>query len=655
MIRRERRKNRILWDQIEICPAVQLKFGIKRKILSLAQQNLARRGLIHYANDKVDLKGRWDNSPRFGSRLALKLTNRSSSSIRIARLVFPTENGLDDFIKGFNAGSISFLRNGYQSWSTARSYKLKDKPLRPWLSLVSLASSNMANLPSNTAGILSSEMYSIITDLKSKESFLVGQGPPFNHFFYIRLNLYPRLGKTSHFELVFDFGRKLMAPGETIDLDAIIMAKGELAALQDNYFSLIRKKMRIRIPAKSHTGWCTWYYYFNRINPQLILDNLREAQQRKLPLDYFQIDDGYQKMVGDWLDLAPMFEGRMEYLADSIKEAGYRPGIWVAPFVADKKSDLARNHPEYLLRNEFGQPIVAGYNIFWPGHWYYGLDITNPRFEEYIRRVIRTLVREWGFAYLKCDFLFGGCLRGGTHNDLTLSRAEVLKRGMAIIRQEAGRKTVIVGCGMPLSTGIGTIDAMRVGPDTGPYWKKLSGALLNTGAMVGARNSIRNVLVRSAMHRQLWLNDPDCLMMRTKKTHLKATERFTQINAIILSGGLLLYSDDLSSLPDTAYSEMETITALSRECAGGTAIAIDLMEREMPELYYNSAGYLGVFNFLDRKVSKRVDLTALPGKPIARLVDVWTGEQLSDRNGPVVSLGRMPPHSSRLFKLTVAS
>jgi alpha-galactosidase len=513
----------------------------------------------------------------------------------------------------------------------------------------------MANLPSNTAGMLSSEMYSIITDFESGESFLVGQGPPFNHFFYIRLNFYTRKEKMSHFELVFDFGRKLMAPGETIDLDEIIMAKGELAALQENYFSLVRKKMRIKIPSGSPTGWCTWYYYFNHINPQSILENLAQAQKRKLPLDYFQIDDGYQKMVGDWLDLTPEFEGRMRYLSDSIRKAGYRPGIWIAPFVADKKSTLARHHPEYLLRNEFGKPIVAGYNVFWPGHWYYGLDITNPRFEEYIRRVIRTLVREWGFTYLKCDFLFGGCLRGGTHNDLTLSRAEVLKRGMAIIRQEAGRKAVLVGCGMPLSTGIGTVDAMRVGPDTGPYWRKLSGALLNTGAMVGARNSIRNVLVRSAMHRQLWLNDPDCLMIRKKKTRLRAAERFTQINAIILSGGLLLYSDDLAGLSESAYNEMETITALSRECAGGTAVAIDLMEREIPELYYNSAGYLGVFNFLDRSAKKKIDLSSLPEDPACELVDIWTGETIEARDGPIVSLGKMPPHSSRLFKLKADS
>ena len=182
-----KRNYEILWDEIEINPSVQLKFGIKRKVIPLQNMSSGPRGSLHYMNEYIELKGRWDNSPGFGSLLSLRMTNISDSSIRITRLVFPTENGLDDYIKDFDPKSLSFFRNGYQSWSTARSYKVKDKPLRPWLSLVSLASSNMANLPSNTAGMLSSEMFSIICDSQKNEDFLIGQCDPFNQFFYIFL------------------------------------------------------------------------------------------------------------------------------------------------------------------------------------------------------------------------------------------------------------------------------------------------------------------------------------------------------------------------------------------------------------------------------------------------------------------------------------
>ena len=650
---KEKRNYEILWDEIEINPSVQLKFGIKRKVIPLQNMSNGPRGTLHYMNEHIELKGKWDNSPGFGSLLSLRLTNISSSSIRITRLVFPTENGLDDYIENFDPKSLSFLRNGYQSWSTARSYKVTDKPLRPWLSLVSLASSNMANLPSNTVGMLSSEMFSIICDSQKDVDFLIGQCDPFNQFFYIRLNLFESRAIKSHFELVYDFGRKLIAPGESLDLDRIIMAKGGSNNLQKQYFSYIKDRMKIKVPKDNVKGWCTWYYYYNKISPDDVLKNLEAIRKRELPLDFIQIDDGYQQKVGDWLKLQPDFAGKMPVISEAIRKAGYKPGIWIAPFVAERKSELAEVHPEYLMRDEYGKAITAGYNFFWPGRWYYGLDITNPRFEEYIRNVIRTIVHEWGFPYLKCDFLFGGCLRGGTHHDLTFSRAEVLKHGMNIIREEAGKDAFIVGCGMPLSTGIGTVDAMRVGPDTGPYWKNSGMGLLNTGAIVGTRNSLRNFMVRSAMHKRLWLSDPDCLMIRDENTRLTSHERISQINAIILSGGLLLYSDDFTSLPDRTFDEMETINTLSEACFDGLPVAVDLMDREIPEIFYNTAGYLGIFNFSRRNSTKSFDMGLLPdgNRQVTRLQDVWNGEIFEIDGTAQVTLDSMPSHSSRLFRV----
>ena len=235
----ETRPPRISWDQVPVAPAIQLKYGIQRRLSRLEPLPVERRGEILYGGDQVRLHGSWDNSPEFGSLLSLELTNTSEESIRVARLIFPTENGLDSFLSGFKPDNISFLRNGYQSWSTARSYRLRDKPLRPWLSLISLASSNMANLPSNTAGIFSSEMFSVVTDRASSDSFLVGQTPPFNQFLYIRLNIHTEQSRASTFEIVFDFGRKLVRPGETVRLDGILMAKGETISLQAQYFDYV--------------------------------------------------------------------------------------------------------------------------------------------------------------------------------------------------------------------------------------------------------------------------------------------------------------------------------------------------------------------------------------------------------------------------------
>lgn len=644
---------KILWDQIGINPSIQLKFGIKRKLFHLTKQFTKNRSNLYYVNNYIELKGKWDNSPAFGSLLNLKLKNISDSSIRITRLVFPAENGLDNFLKGFESNNTSFLRNGYQSWSTSKSYRLKEKPLRPWLQLVSLVSSNMANLPSNTPGNLSSEMYSIICDLNTGNSFLVGQTNPFNQFFYIRLILHKKEKKTNYFELVYDFGRKMVLPGETIQLDGIIMAQEHASILLDQYFKYIKNKMKINLINKQMKGWCTWYYYYNKITPEIIHKNISILKSKKINIDFIQIDDGYQKYVGDWLDLKTKFKDRMKEISNTINEAGFRAGIWLAPFIADKKSELVRFHPEYILKNEYGNPLIAGYNPLWPGKYYYGLDITNPRFEEYIRKVIRTYVHEWGYTYLKLDFLFGGCLRGGTHHKLEFSKAEVLKYGMKVIHEEAGKNVIYTGCGMPISTGIGNVDLMRIGPDTGPFWNKFTDSFLHTGAMNGVRNSIRNFMARSMMNKYLWINDPDCIMIRKKRTNLNLNQRLSQINAIILSGGLLTYSDDFSELSDDILNEINKINYLSEKCFNGNAIVCDLMEQPIPEIYYNTSGYIGIFNFKKITVEKEINLNDyidIPNK-ISKLKDVWNKEIIKIKNNKIIKIDKMHAYSSRLFEI----
>jgi alpha-galactosidase len=238
---------------------------------------------------------------------------------------------------------------------------------------------------------------------------------------------------------------------------------------------------------------------------------------------------------------------------------------------------------------------------------------------------------------------------------------------MEVIREEAEDTTredvFIVGCGMPLSAGIGTVDAMRVGPDTGNYWVNTQGKLLRTGAMVGVRNSIRNTIVRGAMHNALWLNDPDCLMLRQNGTRLSPAQRRAQINAIALSGGLLLYSDDFAALSGSETAELQVIQAVSQACFGGRLLPLDMMDRELPRIVLNTAGYLGVFNVARRKrlitipmgdLLDRAEVVASIWKQKwsqPRLMhEVWTGERVAVDRLELV-LGPLGPYESRLYHL----
>ena len=72
------------------------------------------------------------------------------------------------------------------------------------------------------------------------------------------------------------------------------------------------------------------------------------------PFEVFQLDDGSQANIGDWLRTNDTFPSDLDAIADAIRAAGRTPGIWLAPFLAAADSDLAAEHPGWLA------PLPAG-------------------------------------------------------------------------------------------------------------------------------------------------------------------------------------------------------------------------------------------------------------------------------------------------------
>src|SRR5260370_32041139 len=85
---------------------------------------------------------------------------------------------------------------------------------------------------------------------------------------------------------------------------------------------------------------------------------------------------------------------------------------------------------------------------------------------------------------------------------------------------------------------------MRSGPDVAADWETAAGAEPGKEYAIGA------VVARSFMHRRLWLNDADCVMLRAKETGLSADERHALRWTVAASGGMLLISDDMRLLSE---------------------------------------------------------------------------------------------------------
>lgn len=158
------------------------------------------------------------------------------------------------------------------------------------------------------------------------------------------------------------------------------------------------------------------------------------------------------------------------------------------------------------------------------------------------------------------------------------------------MRRGAGDDAFILGCGVPLSHVVGVVDGNRIGSDVAPSWTlpdDHDGIPGYSDGEPATLHAFRNTVARSFMHRRLWLNDPDCLMLRTEDTSLSAEAARTWAHTVAASGGMALVSDDLSLLGTGARALLDEVVAIGREADaeavdGAAPRASDLLEPGVP-------------------------------------------------------------------------
>jgi alpha-galactosidase len=238
--------------------------------------------------------------------------------------------------------------------------------------------------------------------------------------------------------------------------------------------------------------WCSWYHYFLDVTPADIEENLAAMDRLDLPVDVVQVDDGWQRGIGDWDAYSDRFRALPDLVA-RIHESGRRAGIWVAPLTVGSESRLAREHIDWLVGD-------GGRN--W-GQSLHGLDVTHPAAAAHLHDSLDAL-RGLGIDYVKLDFLYTGALPGRRHEDV--SPVAAYRRGLALVREALGENTYLLGCGAPLLPSVGLLDAMRVSADVinpeddEPGFARLRGE--------------RAIRRRAWQHGRFWVNDPDCFVAR---------------------------------------------------------------------------------------------------------------------------------------------
>lgn len=314
------------------------------------------------------------------------------------------------------------------------------------------------------------------------------------------------------------------------------------------YYHALNRK---RCP-KAPTGWMSWNTYFDKATAE---DNLAEARIGKKYLQPFGCEfwsiESWQGNsphlpVSDFHNMnlevdTVKFPKGMKQLADDIREMGFRPGLWTAPF-GTGNNEFYKAHRSWFLHDKQGKPISS-----WNGR--YTLDPTVPEAREHLKKIHQIASREWGYEYFKIDGMSGRSQGYCAH---LYERPEIKARFhdpdcpnpfelcIKAFREGIGEDRVFLACQghtsgpEPLYADASRIGADIVHPNQPVKWDNV----LNQG-----RCTINQVFT----HNIVMVNDPDTLLVHD----LPLEEARVSATIVALPGQLTFFGDKLAGLSDS--------------------------------------------------------------------------------------------------------
>ena len=468
------------------------------------------------SNNDFDLEVKQD-----GKKTAVTLTAKEEIELIKASDYLPVQ---------VNSKDLYFL-NGYQSWTDTKEFKLSDR-LRDVRKCPHIISHMFALAKYGDAHIVRyarsrSHGYDVFYSKGQNESFIYNLN---GNVAYLIIELLKKHRESIRI---------------TSDLEGLKLKKGESVKVFDYYFTKDLKEgfefFNKQLPLLNKEklfGYTSWYNYYQNINEEIILRDLKALDDR---FNLFQIDDGYETFVGDWLDVDPKkFPNGLEPIVKEIHSRGFKAGLWLAPFVAETKSKVFQEHPEYFVKDKNGKPFKGGGN--WSGQ--YCLDLTNEAARNHIKKSLEHYM-DMGFDFFKLDFLYAAGLplyEGKT-------RCMVQKEAYDFLR-EVLKDKLILGCGANIINCYGAFDYLRIGPDVSLSFDDVFYMKLLHRERPSTKVALQNTIYRSIFDQRWFANDPDVFLLRDSNIKLSFEQRIalTTINALF--GSVLMTSDNIAEYDD---------------------------------------------------------------------------------------------------------
>lgn len=401
-------------------------------------------------------------------------------------------------------------------------------------------------------------------------------------------------------------------------------------------------------------GWSTWDYYFTSATEDDVKENVDFIAADKVlskKVRYIALDDGWQQREGDWKS-GCRFPNGLKSLVDYIKDKGFEAGIWVAPTRLHGTCGTVRRRYDFLMRNEYGDPIKD--------EDMYVLDPTHPDGEKFIRETFSYLAN-CGFTFYKLDFVSNLVKYEQRFYDKTAGPYDALKKLFEIVRETVPKGSHIMGCSLPYGADPDICDSKRTGLDIHNVWGHVK---MCTGG----------ALPQFAANGKLYRNDLDYLVVRGKDTsddkmtnvlnsslgYRKAnptnsfvwrfgedfsyTEAKTWSTILLLSGSSVFMGDCLPKLNEKGLDLIRK-TVENSDFFPATPISGD---ETLPSVWYKKElSKLYIVNFTDEKQEYFVNLKDI-GLLEGTYVEIFTGEEFCLNGEKTVSL---EPHASLALKL----
>ena len=472
---------------------------------------------------KTDNENVLINETKKGSRRTVTVTALSDIVLSDAYMYFK---------KYFNPED-SIMANGYQSWTATKEFSMGENL------------KDLDRLPKRITDKYSFKAYGSQAFWKNAKkvplgfdfSYINGESPLFIGSYNYK-NAYLLIWfeeENNRIKLQSDVEGKVLYAGETYTIFDFVTAPSG-----DNYFNSLVPRTD-----KKLFGYTSWYNHYQNINEYLILDALEKSDDR---FDLFQIDDGFETKVGDWLDIdKEKFPNGLQPIVNAIHEKNMKAGIWLAPFVAEKESKLFEEHPEWIAKDSKGNNISAGCN--WSG--FSPLDLNNEEVIEYVRQSLK-MYKDLGFDFFKLDFLYAVnlCqLEGKT-------RSETSEFAYSLLREELSDR-LILGCGATLSNAFERFDYCRTGPDVSLSFDDAIYMRALHAERISTKVTLQNTIFRKCLDGHAFLNDPDVFLLRYQNIKLSFEQRtaLTKINALF--GSVLMTSDNIAEYDEEKKAVLE--------------------------------------------------------------------------------------------------